>query len=226
MAQSRNNFTTNKQLIMNNEIKESFAQYGAKSMSEIGLLTLLGIPEAAARELWTIADGTLSAIAKMNRVEIARINGIGKGGAAIIIAAIELGRRRQTEAVKEKRMISSSLDMYDILHPIMRDATQEQFWIVLLDRRCKVIAVECIHIGGMASMVVDPKIIFQKALQYKASSIIISHNHPSGASSPSNEDIRLTEKIKNAGIFLDIKVLDHIIIGDGQYYSFADEGKI
>jgi DNA repair protein RadC len=81
-------------------------------------------------------------------------------------------------------------------------------------------------VGGMSAMVVDPKVIFQKALERKACSVILSHNHPSGATSPSTEDIRLTEKIKSAGSFMDIKVLDHVIIGEGAYYSFADEGKM
>lgn len=209
-----------------NEVHEAFAKYGAKSLSDIQLLTLFGIPETAARQLLQDTGNSLAALAKRTTIEIAAIKGIGEKKAAAIIAALEMGRRRQIEQPMQKGHIVTSIDCYDMVHPQMRDLTQEVFWIFLLDRRSKVIKIEEIHKGGMSSMVVDPKIIFQKALEYKASSLILCHNHPSGSPSPSMEDIRLTEKVKLAGTYIDIKVLDHIIIGDGSYYSFADEGKM
>jgi DNA repair protein RadC len=205
---------------------EQVATYGSKSVSDKQLLECIGIPAPAAEELMVRAENTLANIAKMGIPEIVTIKGISKSRAAAIVAAIELGRRRQSESAINRGFISSSLDMYDILHPHMRDLNEERFFVVFLDRRSKLIKLECIHVGGMASMIVDPKIVFRKALENKACSIILSHNHPSGAPSPSVEDIRLTEKLKMAGQFLDIKVLDHIIIGDGSYYSFADEGKM
>jgi len=205
---------------------EAVITYGSKSVADWQLLQAIGVPETSARELLANSDHLLSNIARMALNDIAAITGIGMNKAAAIVAAIELGRRRQVENKPTKMQVKSSLDTHDILHPHMRDATQEEFWIILLDRRNCILRTERIHIGGMACMVVDPRIIFQKALQYRACSVILSHNHPSGASSPSIDDIRLTEKIKSAGQFLDIKVLDHVIIGDGNYYSFADEGKI
>ena len=179
-----------------------------------------------AKELMHKHENSLSALARLTVHELMNIKGIGEAKAVSIAAALELGRRRVTENAIQKNQIVTSIDVYDLIHPRMRDLTREEFWILLLDRRSKIIAVEEIHIGGMSAMVVDPKIIFQKALERKASSLILSHNHPSGSPSPSMEDIRLTEKVKLAGSYIDIKVLDHIIIGDGSYYSFADEGKM
>lgn len=209
-----------------NEAHESMATYGAKSVSDLQLLEVLGIPENAARELLFKAENTMGTIARMTIQEISTIKGIGTAKAASIVAAVEIGRRRQTEKAVQRSQISSSTDIYDLIHAQMRDYTQEVFMIILLDRRCKVIRIEEIHVGGMNAMVVDPKVVFQKALMYRASSIVLIHNHPSGAPSPSMEDIRLTEKMKLAGNYIDINVLDHVIIGDGSYYSFADEGKI
>ena len=211
---------------MKNLALESIQQYGSKSVADWQLITALGIPEKATRELMSLASGLIGNIAKLSITELARIDGITTQKATQLVAALELGRRRQTERAAEKKCITSSLDCYDLLDPRMRDATTEEFHIIHMDRRSKVIAIECIHIGGMSAMVVDPKVIFQQALKYRSCSIILSHNHPSGAPSPSIEDIRITEKLKSCGSFLDVKVLDHIIIGDGSYYSFADEGKM
>lgn len=205
---------------------EELAHYGARTTSEVNLLTCIGVPESAAKELLRKADHSLAQIAKMTITEIAGIKGIGVCKASAIVASIEIGRRRQTESAITKNMITSSLDAYNLLHANMRDLNHEEFWVIYLDRRSKVIKIDQIHVGGQSSMVVDPKIVFRKALEYKAATIILSHNHPTGAPSPSIEDVRLTEKMKMAGSYIDIKVIDHIVIGDGAYYSFADEGKI
>ncbi len=213
--------------------REKLMEHGSRALSEAELIAILmriGTRNKSAldvaKELLAKHDNSLASISKLSVHEMMQIKGIGEAKAVSIIAALELGRRRMTETALQKAQIGSSLDAYDLLHPRMRDLTQEAFWIILLDRRSKVISTEEIHIGGMSAMVVDPKIIFQKALERKASAIILSHNHPSGAPSPSMEDIRLTEKINAAGNFIDIKILDHIIIGEGTYYSFADEGKM
>ena len=179
-----------------------------------------------AKELMSKYNHSLSALAKLNVHELMTIKGIGEAKAISIAAALELGRRRSTEEPLQKNQVSSSGDAYDLLQAQMRDLTCEAFWIILLDRRSKIIAIEEIHIGGMSAMVVDPKVIFQRALERKASAVILAHNHPSGSPNPSLEDTRLTEKVKLAGTYIDIKVLDHIIIGEGSYYSFADDGKI
>jgi len=222
-----------KQWSVSDQPREKLLHLGAKSLSEAELIAILMRTGTAnksavdvAKELIHQNQNSLAALAKLSVHELMSVKGIGEAKAVSIAAALELGRRRVTEIATQKSQISSSQDVYELIHSRMRDLTQEEFWIILLDRRSKVIAVEEIHIGGMSAMVVDPKIIFQKALERKACSIILSHNHPSGAPSPSLEDIRLTEKVKLAGAYIDIKVLDHIIIGEGAYYSFADEGKI
>ncbi len=213
--------------------REKLLHLGAKTLSEAELIAILmrigtrnRTAVDVAKELLNQHENSLSVLAKLTIHELMKIKGIGEAKAVTIAAALELGRRRATENAIQKNQISTSLDAYELIHSGMRDLNQEEFWIILLDRRSKLIAVEEIHIGGMSAMVVDPKIIFQKALERKASSVILSHNHPSGSPSPSIEDIRLTEKVKLAGSYIDIKVLDHIIIGDGAYYSFADEGKM
>ncbi len=213
--------------------REKLLQQGSRSLSEAELLAILmrvGTRNRTAvdiaKELMSKYDHSLASVAKLSVHDLMKIKGIGEAKAVSIAAALELGRRRVTEIVMQKGQITSSLDAYEILHPRMRDLVQEAFWIILLDRRSQVISVEEVHVGGMSAMVVDAKVVFQKALERRASSVILSHNHPSGLPSPSNEDIRLTEKLKAAGGYIDIKVLDHIIIGEGSYYSFADEGKL
>ena len=213
--------------------REKLLLSGSKSLSEAELLAILmrnGTRNRSAldvaKELLNKHDQSLAALAKLSIHDLMQIKGIGEAKAVSIAAALELGRRRTTESALQKGQVLSSRDAYDLIFSGMRDLMQEAFWIILLDRRSRLISIEEIHIGGMASMVVDPKIVFQKALERKACSVILAHNHPSGSPSPSNEDIRLTEKMRTAGSFIDIKVLDHIIIGDGSFYSFADEGKI
>ncbi len=226
-------FQSIKQWSASDQPREKLLHQGAKTLSEAELIAILmriGTRNKSAldvaKELLQQHENSLSGLAKLSVHELMKIKGIGEAKAVTISAALELGRRRADEKALQKNQISSSLDAYELLHSGMRDLTREEFWIILLDRRSRLISVEEIHIGGMSAMVVDPKIIFQKALERKASSVILSHNHPSGSPSPSIEDIRLTEKVKLAGSYIDIKVLDHVIIGDGAYYSFADEGKM
>lgn len=213
--------------------REKLLHQGSRALSEAELIAILMRSGSrnrsaldVAKELMSKYDNSLATVAKLSVHDLMKLKGIGEAKAVSIAAALELGRRRVTESAVQKGQISSSQDAFDILHPHMRDLMQEAFWIILLDRRSKIISVEEIHVGGMAAMVVDAKVVFQKALERRASSVILSHNHPSGLPSPSQEDVRLTEKLKTAGQFIDIKVLDHIIIGEGAYYSFADEGKL
>lgn len=213
--------------------REKLLHQGARSLSEAELLAIImreGMRNRSAldvaRDLLNSNENSLAALARLTVHDLKKTKGIGEAKAIMIAAALELGRRRVTEQALQRDQITSSHDAYELLYPHMRDLMQEAFWIILLDRRSRVLAVEEVHRGGMSAMVVDPKVVFQRALERKACSVIISHNHPSGAPAPSIEDIRLTEKIKTAGSFIEIKVLDHVIIGDGCYYSFADEGKI
>lgn len=155
---------------------------------------------------------------------IKNFKGVGEAKAITIAAALELGRRRQLGSIKEKPQISSSKDAYNLIASKLYDLHIEQFWILLLNRSNKVIGREKISSGGVAGTVVDAKVIFSCALKALASGVILVHNHPSGNRTPSKADIELTRKLKIAGNAIEIDVLDHLIIADASYYSFADEG--
>ncbi len=155
---------------------------------------------------------------------IKNYKGVGEAKAINIVAALELGRRRQETDPIERASISSSKDAFLILHPLLADLPYEEFWIVLCNRANKVIHKQSIGRGGVHSVVADVRIIMKCAFDHLAASIILCHNHPSGNLKPSQEDINLTKKVKEAARLFEMIVSDHIIIGDNGYYSFADEG--
>lgn len=168
----------------------------------------------------------LQTLGKSSVKELQRFSGIGEAKAIAIVAALELGRRRQITNIKTKPKIVTSQDAYKCLKGTMEDLDHEVFKIILLNRGNRVMKIEVISIGGVSGTVVDPKVIFKKALEVQASSIILSHNHPSGNLTPSQADLSVTKRLIQAGDTMDIKVLDHIIISEKGYYSFADEGKM
>ena len=139
---------------------------------------------------------------------------------------MEIGRRRKSEDVIVKTSIASSTHLYEYIKPVLEDLPHEEFWIVLLSRANKIIDKQLIGRGGISETTADIKLIFKKSIESLASGIILAHNHPSGNLKPSQSDINLTNKIIETSKLMDIKVLDHLIIGDGNYYSFADEGII
>ena len=157
---------------------------------------------------------------------MARFKGMVTVKAISIIAALELGRRRREEEALKKEIISSSSDIVELIQPQLSDLIHEEFWLILLNRANHIITKTCISKGGISGTVVDPRLVFKAAIEHNASGIILCHNHPSGNSKPSNEDIQLTKKLREAGKNLDINVLDHIIIAGTSFYSFADEGII
>ena len=144
----------------------------------------------------------------------------------MIAAALELGRRRQTMDVRKKIKITQSRLAYEAIAPLLLDKTHEEFWVLFLNRSNVVVERSQISTGGVSGTLVDPKIIFQKALSCLASGMILCHNHPSGQLKPSQADLDLTQKIKQGGQLLDIQVLDHLIVGQHDYLSMADEGLI
>ncbi|MCW3785523.1 RadC family protein [Plebeiibacterium sediminum] len=152
--------------------------------------------------------------------------GIGEAKAISIVAALELGKRRKLSEIQEKTQIRSSHDVFELMHPVLSDLPHEEFWIIFLNRANKVISSRKISQGGLSGTVIDTRIIMKSALEQLASSIILCHNHPSGNKLPSQQDKSITSKLKEAGKIMDIPVLDHIIVTDGGYYSFADEGEI
>ncbi len=174
----------------------------------------------AKRMLSDIDD--LDAFGRMSLDQLTNYNGVGNAKAISIVAALELGRRRQTVPSGKRTKISSSAEAYRILGPQLSDLPYETFWALYLNNHGRFIAKEKISSGGMTSTIVDPQFIFEFALRHRASKIILFHNHPSGEVNPSHQDVALTQKLKEAGKLMSISVVDHLIIGHGQYYSFSD----
>ena len=168
----------------------------------------------------------LNRLAKLSVNDLVKFKGIGEAKAISIIASLELGRRRRTADVLEKDKIGGSKDAFQIFQLKLEDLPHEEFWVMLLNRANKVIETKLVGRGGVSSTVVDSKVIFSFALESLASGIILAHNHPSGNLKPSNSDIRLTKKLVDAGKIMEVPILDHIIVGDNDYFSFADEGLI
>lgn len=215
----------------NDRPRERLLANGAGALSDAELIAILlstGTREHSAldlaREILNKASNSLITLSKYTIADLTSIKGIGEAKAVTILTALELGRRRRESDVTERQRITSSRDVYEYIQSVLADKTYEEFWIVLLDRSNKILHRVCISEGGQAGTVADPKKIFKMALDQKAASIILCHNHPSGNKQPSSADEQLTKKLHKAGELLDIPVLDHIIVGEEDYFSFADEG--
>ena len=169
-------------------------------------------------------DNNLNALGKLSITQLSDFKGIGEAKAISIIAAMEIGRRRRAEDAAELVKISSSKMVFDIMQPIIGELAHEEFWIIYLNNSNKVIAKTQISKGGITGTVVDKRIIFKIAFENNAVAMILTHNHPSGKLKPSDADIEITKELKLAGKQLDVRVLDHIIITENGFFSFADEG--
>lgn len=167
---------------------------------------------------------TLNSLGKMSLLQLTNFKGIGEAKAITIIAALELGRRRRAEDVVELTKITSSKIVFEIMQPIIGELPHEEFWVVFLNNSNKVILKSQLSKGGISGTIVDVRLVFKMALENGATGLILCHNHPSGGLVPSDADKQITRKIKQAGDSLDVKVLDHLIITETKYYSFADEG--
>ena len=179
-----------------------------------------------AKTILNHSGNDLNHLAKLSVKELMKFKGIGEAKAISIVSAMELGRRRKETQSPEKPKITCSEDVYEVIRPELMDVNHEEFWTLLLNRSNKVIKKQLISSGGVAGTVADPKIIFKSALEELACSIILIHNHPSGNLTPSQADIMLTKKMKEAGKLLEIPVLDHLIFTDNGYFSFADENML
>lgn len=153
-------------------------------------------------------------------------HGIGEAKAISIVASLELGRRRKLQETETRPKISCSKDVSNIFQPILGDLHHEEFWVLMLNRSNQVIAKNKVSQGGLSGTVIDVRLILKSAIDHLASSIILCHNHPSGNVQPSDADTKVTKKMSEAGRIMDIPVLDHIIVTDGSYFSYADEGMI
>jgi DNA repair protein RadC len=169
-------------------------------------------------------DNNLNALGKLSLKQLMEFKGIGEAKAISIAAAMELGRRRRKEETVELKKITSSKAVFEIMQPIIGELPHEEFWVLYLNNSNKVIYKAQLSKGGITGTVVDVRLIYKTALEQNATSIILSHNHPSGKLQASDADLQITKKLKAAGEQLDIKVLDHIIITENGYLSFQDEG--
>ena len=206
---------------------------GRASLSDAELIAILigsGTGGISAVELAKLIlsgfNQDLNALGRATIKDLINYKGIGEAKAITIVAALELGRRRQQTQVKEKPKITSSGDAYNCVYGTMEDLGHEVIKVLMLNRNNSGTKIETVSIGGVAGTVVDPKIVFKKALDAQASSIILCHNHPSGNLKPSQADLDLTKRLCAAGKTLDVNVLDHLIISDQGYFSFLDEGLV
>ncbi|NGX83505.1 DNA repair protein RadC [Aequorivita sp. KMM 9714] len=171
-------------------------------------------------------NNNLSELGRLSISDLMEFKGIGEAKAVSITAAMELGRRRRTGEALERKKITSSRSVFEYVQPIIGELPHEEFWILYLNNSNKIIKSVQLSKGGITGTVVDIRLAFKEALQIGAVGIIMAHNHPSGTLKPSHADIQLTKKLKVAGESLDIKVLDHLIITEKAYFSFADENML
>ena len=211
--------------------REKLLAKGLQSLTDAELLAILigsGQKNESAvevgRKVLNLSGNNLSELGKLSIKDLMKIHGIGKAKAITLIAALELGRRRKLSDPKEKFKISSSQDAYNFLSPLVEDLSHEEFRVLYLNRSNRVVDQKKISQGGISGTVIDVRIILKFAIEVLASSLIISHNHPSGNLQPSDADIQITRKIKEAAKWHDIELLDHIIISDKHYFSFSDKG--
>lgn len=211
--------------------REKLIQKGTSSLSDAELLGILissGRKDKSAvdlgRELLGLVNNNLNSLGKLSIADLRKLKGIGPARAVAIAAALELGRRRKLAEAEELIQIKCSKDVADIFQPLLSDLDHEEFWVLFLNRSNRVISRIKLSQGGISGTVTDVRMIMKKAIEHLASGIIVCHNHPSGNLNPSESDTKITQKIKEAGNLIDIQLLDHLIISEKDYYSFADNG--
>lgn len=220
-----------KELCVDEMPREKMVAKGAGALSNTELLAILlrvgrnGMNVVdVARELLRSGDGTLAGVAEMSVDKLCSISGIGPGKAVAVAAAFELGRRAALEAAMNTGdPISSPRKVFSIMQPLTKDLDHEECWVLFLNKSNKLISREMLSIGGLDSTIIDNKTIIRKAIDKKASAMILVHNHPSGNALPSKADIAQTQALGKALKTCDISLVDHVIIAKGTYYSFADE---
>lgn len=211
--------------------REKLLQKGKISLSDAELIAILigsGSRNESAvdlcKKILATSDHSLNELGKLSIPQLMKFKGIGLAKAVTIIAAMELGRRRRTEEALERKKITSSSSVFEIMQPVIGDLAHEEFHILYLNNSNKVINRTQLSKGGITGTLVDVRLALKMALEHGATSIILCHNHPSGNLNPSSADKQLTQKLKTAGESLDIKILDHLIVTEKSYFSFADEG--
>lgn len=210
--------------------REKLIRKGRSVLSDAELIAILigsGSRDESAvalsKRLLASAENNLNQLSKKSIKELRDFKGIGEVKAISIIAALELGKRRGAQQVLEKKKIASSISAFELLQPLIGELPHEEFWVIYLNNSNKVLQTSQLSKGGITGTLVDIRLAFKQALALGAVGLILAHNHPSGTLNPSESDIKLTNKIKAAGESLDINILDHLIITEKAYFSFADE---
>ena len=213
--------------------REKMMNLGAEALSDAELLAILigsGSTKESAVDLMkrvlNDCKNNLNTLGKMSVHELCQYNGIGEAKAITILAACELGKRRQLEKAQERKHIDSATAIYELMHPIMQDLSTEEAWILLMNQNYKLIKQVRISRGGISETAVDVRIILKEALLCNATVVALCHNHPSNNARPSKDDDRLTERVKKACDIMRIYLLDHVIMTDGNYYSYREEGRL
>ncbi|MGC4231765.1 MAG: DNA repair protein RadC [Niabella sp.] len=222
---------TIKQWSKDDRPREKLLSIGACNLSNSELLAILihnGTRQKSAvdlsKEVLRLGNNNLNELGTLSIKQLIQVKGIGEAKAITIAAALELGRRRQTGSLPNKDIIVTSRDIAMFLKERLKDYQHEVFAVIYLNQAHKVLSFDIVSEGGITGTVADPRVILKRALEKNAVKIVLSHNHPSGSLHPSKADEYLTNKIRQAASLLDIKVLDHVIVSDAGYYSFADDG--
>jgi len=222
-----------KNLAYDDRPRERAIRQGIGTLSDSELIAILlgsGSREvnavALARQILHSVGDDLHLLAKLSVAELQKHKGVGIAKAVTIAASMELGRRRWSRTTTRRSDIRSSKDAYDVIMPHLVDKKQEEFWMILLNQACKVLHFQIASTGGVAHVPVDIKTILKAAVDHGATQIILAHNHPSGRTVASQADIALTERVANAAKLMDMRVIDHLIIGENGYFSFADENML
>lgn len=224
---------TIKQWAKDDRPREKLIELGADKLSNSELLAILihnGTPKRSAldlaRDILKLGNDSLNELGRLTLKELTKVKGIGEAKAVTIAAALELGRRRQAGGILQKNMVRTSKDIAHYLQERFKDHKREVFAVIFMNQASKILGLEIISEGGITGTVADPRIILRKALEKDAVRLVLCHNHPSGSLKPSQADEFLTQKLKEAAKLMDITVMDHIIVSDEGYFSFADEGLI
>ena len=210
--------------------REKLRDKGKGTLSDAELIAILigsGNREESAvalcKRIFASVDHNLNALGKLSIAQLMEFKGIGEAKAISIVAALELGKRRRLEETIQLDKVSSSRSVYNVMQPILGDLPHEEFWILYLNNSNKIIHKNQLSKGGITGTLVDVRLVLKNALEVGAVALILCHNHPSGTLKPSQADKDITQKLKAAAQSLDISVLDHLIITENAYYSFADE---
>ncbi|QQS49691.1 MAG: DNA repair protein RadC [Bacteroidota bacterium] len=222
-----------KQWALEDRPREKLLQNGPRVLSDAELIAILigsGTRELSAvelaRKILAITGNNLTDLGRLNVAELTRIKGIGQARAVSVVAALELGRRRRESEPSQREKITTSQQAYNVFGDLLKDLHHEEFWIACLNQANQLIEKSILSSGGISGTVIDVRMIMKKAVDLRAASLILCHNHPSGNIQYSQQDLQITQKVKEAAKYFDITLLDHLIVAGNKYFSFADEGLI